>query len=511
MSRPSLLALLLAGALLPGAPAAWAQQQQGQTQTSGEQSQQGSASQSGTAPTTVMPATPGQNSAQQGESGQTQTSGSATATAATTPPLTGAEQYTLSRMGVGRTYLIPSFQFAQSVSTAGTGPFGTASVDSVSTLSGSFDLNYLWSKYAFSARYDGTGFLYNQQSEYNNSAHLFTFSQRVMGRRSSFLLSDAVSYLPEASFGYSRFNGIGSGLYDYGGLFGANVSNLNTTFLPNQSILTGASSRVSNTVVGEYDYALSPLSSFTLTGSYALLRFPSSDFINSDDAIAQVGYNRMLSPRNTLAVSYQAEIFQYNQSQGNFTNHVLQLVFGRTLTDRLHFQVGAGPQINVFNSTGQNGKDWRTSWQLSSLLSYQLRRFTLGFNYQHYTSGGSGVYQGAQTDYAEVFMSTPLSPRTTMSWNFGYARNSNLQEQLTGVSSNAYNSWYGTINVQRLLNRYMTLFVGYNLQQQIAPAPTCIGTTCGTFYTQQYFSFGLSWHPSRVPEQDQNQGPIRMY
>jgi hypothetical protein len=509
MSRSALLAVLLAGALAAGAPAVWAQQQQqqGQTQTSGQQNQQGSSAQSGTSPTTVVtPAPPGQNSTQPGESAGASNSNAGLATV--TQPLTGAEQYTLSRMGAGRSYLIPSFQFAQSVSTGGTGPFGTANLSSVSTLSGSFDLNYVRSRYAFSARYDGTGFLYNQQSQYNNSAHLFTLSQRIMGRRSSFLVSDAVSYLPEASFGYSRFNGVGSGPYNYGGLYGGNISNLNTSYLPSQSILTGASSRVSNTVVGEYEYALSPLSSFTMTGSYALLRFPSSSFINSDDVIAQVGYNRTLSPRNTLAISYQAGIFRYNQSQTDFTNHVVQLVFGRMLTDRLHFQVGAGPQFNIFNTTAQNGTDWNPSWQLSSMLNYQMRRFSIGLNYQHYTSGGSGIYQGAQTDYGEVSLTTPLSPRTTIDWDMGYARNRRLQNQQAGGTSDAYHTWYGTVNVQRLLNRWVSVFASYNLQQQIAPSPICIGATCGTFYTQQYFSFGLNWHPSRVPEQDQ--GPLRI-
>lgn len=435
-----------------------------------------------------------QPSGQQTPTGQNQ-SGSAVTTA---PALTGAEQYTLGRMGAGRSYVIPSFQFAQSVSTSGTGPFGTSSIDPVSTISGLLIFHHVWSRYDFTAQYAGTGFVYNQHSELNTSAHNFTFSQQIQGRRSFFLLSDVVTYLPESSFGYARFSNAGStqGIgYATGGLYGANSASLDTTFLPGQTILTGPSSQIGNSVVAEYDYETSPLSSLTLTGSYVLLRFPTSGYISNDEGIFRLGYNHTFTRKDSIGISYQAGIFRFGRSGGNFTNHLVSLTYRRTISRRLALQLGAGPQINVFNNSAPGQHD-QVSWQATGLLNYRLRRTSLGLNYQHYTSGGSGVYSGARTDNVGMFVSLPVTRLWSINTNLGYAYNTTVQNaNLAGVSG-SYNSWYGSINVRRNLNRWMSLFFGYSLQQQLAGGPTCVGSTCGTFYTQQYFSFGLNWHPA---------------
>lgn len=485
----------LAVVLLLGVPAAWAQQQQDQSQqaASGQQKQQESSGQSATSPVSPLPPLSQSQSGKQ----QSSTQGQKESATLSAPPLTGAEQYTLSRMGAGRSFLVPSLQFAQSVSTNGTGAFGASEVRSVSTLSGSMDLNYLWSRYAFTASYQGTGFLYNQHPELNSSAHMFTLSQRVLGRRSSFHLSDTVTYLPEASFGYARFSGVGSNIYNYGGLFGTNAGNFDTTFIPNQSILTGSSTRISNAVIGEYDYLFSPLSSLTITGSYAILRFPSSNFLENNDAIARIGYNRALTRKDSVAFSYQAGVFRFGQTGGNFTNHVVEFTYRRSVSSRLGIQLGAGPQINIFDNS-QPGQQTHVGWEASSLLNYRFRRFTVNMSYRHYTSGGSGIYAGAKTDYAQVDISTALSRMWSVNWDLGYAHNTNLQRGSSSSNNSAFNSWYGSINFQRILNRSTSLFFSYNLQQQLASVPACIGATCGTFYTQQYFSFGLNWHPSRA-------------
>ncbi len=83
-------------------------------------------------------------------------------------------------------------------------------------------------------------------------------------------------------------------------------------------------------------------------------------------------------------------------------------------------------------------------------------------------------------------------------WDLGYAHNTSLQSVNAPGIGNSYNSWYGSVNFQRVVNRWMSLFLGYNLQQQLSGVPSCIGSTCGNFYTQQYFSVGLNWHPSRL-------------
>jgi hypothetical protein len=494
LNRFSLLAIVL----VLGVSLAWAQQGQPQQQTSSDQQSGQQPNGQGTS-STMAPTSQEQTGEQQPSTEPNQ----AISPVSSTPSLTGAEQYTLSHMGVGQSYVIPSFQFGQSVLTTGTGPFGKAGVESVSTLSGLLSFHHLWRRYDLSAQYAGTGFLYNQHPGLDSSAHEFTLSQQIKGRRSSFLLTDVVSYLPEASFGYAAFSGssnYGTAGYGYGGLYGASGNNLNLSLLPNQSILVGPSSRVSNALVGEYDYLRSPLSSFTVSGSYAVLRFPTSGYIDSDDAIFQLGYNHSFTPKDSIGLSYQADIFRFGQSSGNFTNHLFSLIYRRNLSERLALQFGAGPQVNVFSSSAPGQRN-QVTWQASGLLNYLFQRSSVGLYYQHYTSGGSGVYLGARTDNVGVSFATPVSRMWSADASLGYAYNTTLQGGNLAGAASSYNSWYGGINIQRIVNRWMSMFFSYNLQQELASGKTCIGITCGTFSTQQYFSFGFSWHPSRLSDE----------
>lgn len=469
--------------------AAWAQQNQNQQQTqSGQQKGQKTGTKNASSPESP------QQPLSQGQAGPQQTGTTPAGEVQTAaPPLTGAEEYTLSTLGAGHSYVVPMFQVGQSVSTTGTGAFGKSTLYPVTTVSGLFAFHHLWSRYEFTAQYAGSGFIYDQQPSLNSSAHQFFFTQRVIGRRSTFQLSDAVSYLPQASFGYARLPGLnnfGAGGYGFAGLYGG-AGNLDTTFLPNQSVLT-VGSRIGNSVIGEYDYQTSRLSSLTFTGSYALIRFPNSPILlESDAGIFRVGYNHTFTRKSSMGVAYQGGIFRYGSSTGDFSDHVVTVRYRRTLSNRLAMQVGAGPQVNVFNST-LSGQNTHVTWQASALLNYRLKRASVGLSYHHYTSSGSGVYYGAQTDNVGFYFATALSQMWSMNADTGYAYNKSLQN----ASGNKYNSWYGFVNFNRNLNRSTAIFFGYNLQQQLSSAPTSVGSTRGTFYTEQYFSVGLSWHPN---------------
>src|SRR5262249_13285836 len=195
-------------------------------------------------------------------------------------PLSGVEQFTLGQMGKRRSYLLPSFEFFESADTnssitstnSGT-TTSQSNVDAVTTLLGRMSLQRIWSRYQLTADFTGGGYLYDTRSDLNSLIDQFSLSQRINWRRWSLLLGDRVSYLPEASFGFS-------GPY-YSGLPGTTPVNFNPLFEPNQSILTARSSRLSNSVVGEVDFNINPRSSVTASGAYEILRFPGASFIDS--------------------------------------------------------------------------------------------------------------------------------------------------------------------------------------------------------------------------------------
>lgn len=493
MPRIATRSLLFAVTLLLGV--ALANAQQGQSQEPSRQSQgQGNGQQTNANGTlSSQPAPYPANSASQQNTQPTATA----SPSLTAQPLTGAEEFTLKRMVTGRNYFIPSFQFGQSLISSGNSHFPASNMESISTISGEFTFHHAWRRYDFSAQYSGTGMFYRSRSTSDTSAHNFTVSQRIAGKRSSFLLTDVVNYLPESGYGYARFGGLGTfggAGSGYGGLFTGATGGLDTTFLPGQTILTAPSSQVGNSVVAQYNYLTSPISTLTLTGAYVSLFFPGSGFLNTNDIIAGFGYDHTLSLKNSIGLSYQANIYRYGPSGGDFTNHIISLMYRRTVSNRFAFEVGAGPQINTFANTAAK-QNTQFSWETHAQLNYQLEHFSTTISYFHYTSGGSGVYSGAHTDTVTVQSSIPISRMLTGSISLGYAYNTTLYAEQISRAALSYNSWYGTLNLHYTLNRQMSLFLGYNLRQQMTPQATCVGTTCGTFYAQQYLSFGINWHP----------------
>jgi hypothetical protein len=403
------------------------------------------------------------------------------------------EEYTLNTMGQSHNYFYPVLQMAESGDTNPYNTFGSTNVESVSTVSGAFALNHVWSRYTFSARYAGSGFVYNQNLSQSSSAHALTLSQAINGSRSSLLLIDDASYLPESAYGYSRFGSFGN--FGTGGFSPAGSSGVNGIYIPNQSILTGDSTRVSNAVIGEYNYNLSPMSSLTFTGSYGLMRFLGNDLIDSNDGIFSLGYNHQFSQRDTIAIAYIGTLYRYNQPTDNFDNHVAVVIYGHRISNLLSLRIGGGPQVNLLSGSSTTNGSTLVSWYTTASLSYQLPRTGVGIYYTHYTSAGAGVFVGAKTDNLGVNFNRRLTRIWVANLGAGYSHNTSLQAT---SATPTFDTWYATANLERPIGHYMNMFISYNLQQQSSNDSFCTGGGCGSFYTRNYFSLGFSWHPSMV-------------
>jgi hypothetical protein len=98
-----------------------------------------------------------------------------------------------------------------------------------------------------------------------------------------------------------------------------------------------------------------------------------------------------------MSLSYGFSRFTFSQLAVGAESHTGLLSFARRITGRLGFQVGAGPDFQVYRSP-LAGPRSTFSWALNSGLNYQLRNWETGFNYSHSLTGGSGVLPGAETD-----------------------------------------------------------------------------------------------------------------
>ena len=120
---------------------------------------------------------------------------------------------------------------------------------------GTLSLNRTWKRNMLVAGYDGGGIFYPGGNI--RSTHFATLSQLLTWRRWSLTFSDQMVYAPETPFGMP----------------GPQLTSIGIPFLPNQSILTGQTTRISNTNTVQLDYALNRGSSITATGSYGLLHY----------------------------------------------------------------------------------------------------------------------------------------------------------------------------------------------------------------------------------------------
>src|SRR4029077_5250186 len=204
---------------------------------------------------------------------------------ADTTPLSGAQNLTLGLPASGHSLLLPSFGISTQ---AQFNPYNSnqpndPSVIGTTYLTGRLALSRSSGRSELSLDYT-TGGSFSTDSTLGNSAiQNLHFSDSIHWGRWSMMIGDQFSYTPQSPFG---FGGLGS-LNTLGVGLGNGVGSdpgFRNDFLPGQSILISGSSQISNSVIGELDYALGHRSSLTFAGSYGLLNFVDAGFQNSSYA-----------------------------------------------------------------------------------------------------------------------------------------------------------------------------------------------------------------------------------
>lgn len=338
--------------------------------------------------------------------------------------------------------------------------------------------------------YAGGGMYSNGNSSLGSGiTQQLSFADKLTYRRLIVSIFDQASYLPQSSFG---FGGLGVQLPTNSGL----------VFNPGQSTLTGWGQNLNNSTAVEVDYLLTPRSSLTVSGGYSLLHYFDSSLFNYGIVNARAGYNYQLSPRNSFAMIYTFGDFRYPNPNESFDQHTLQASFGRIVSGRLSFQVAAGPEAVVPQSSptgvGIPGgftlpTQTQILWSLSTSLQYQQRRYGMNLSYSHRVGGGSGVLVGAQTNTVTGSLTRQMSRTFSSGFTAGYSRNSGLPG--AGAATNQlYDYWFGGVNLTNPIGETFALTLGYQVQYQTSNTAECVGPTCGTNVLVHMISVGLGWH-----------------
>jgi hypothetical protein len=422
-----------------------------------------------------------------------------------TRSLTGVEDLSLGTMALGHSYWQPRLALSETVdsnpasSSAGNGSWGTWT-----SLLGGVDIHRISGVSELMLSYTGGGmFSTGNSSGSNGVIQELYFRDKYSFRRSTLSVFDQLSYLPESSFGFAGTAGAGLPGVATGGGVGSG-------FTPGQSILTPESQNLSNSFDVELDTKLTSRTSLTLVGGYSLLHYFTDNLLDFGTVTVQVGYNYLLSRKDTVALSYSFSGYQYSNVDQTLDLHTIQGSYGRRVTGKLAFQIAAGPQfavsrIPVTNATPPTApvpgtpSSSQLYWTLNTSLQYQLRRAAISASYNHGVTGGSGVLVGAETDTATGSFNDQISRTFNAGFTAGYSRNRGIATTSGSLEAQDFSYWFAGVNVAHPIGRSLDVFANYQFQYQDSNTSGCVGSACSTNTIRHQIAFGLNLHKQPLP------------
>ena len=407
-------------------------------------------------------------------------------------PLTGIQDPTVGTQLERHSYWVPGVAYYNFVQSNQQSQGGSNDWNSTSYLSGNVSLLENWSRSQLAVNYSGGGDFSTDSRLGNGWFQQLGATQTFNWERWQLTLLDEFAYPPEAQFGF----GAGTGLAapGIGGSLGPGSTGLSGGLSPGQSIFTAIGPRYMNTVGTQVNYNLTARSSVTVGGVYSILRFTERGNIESNDYIGNAGYNYQVSRLDTIGVSYRFSSYHYLGTAQAIGDNTIRAVYGRKITGRLALELAGGPEITNFRvAQGVGAKTQYVEFSGNAMMNYAFARGSIGLDYLHGLTSGSGVFLGATTDQVTGSASRRLTRLWTGNAHLGYARNSNAQTG-QGVTNLSYNTIYVGGSLARPLGRNASLSLGYTGYIENSNSTVCAGLNCGSSFTTHQFSVGLSWH-----------------
>lgn len=459
------------------------QQQQGQTQGQTEQPQQSTEQ-----PMQPIPAYHSPLAGLAGNNDQPQETNPEDLTP-DTHPLAGAQDLGLGMPRTEHSYWEPSFNVFSTFDSNPLDSTNSSNWAAYTNLLVALDAHRVSNNSDLTLSYAGGGTVSSDSAYGNSVIQEFGLTDRISLRRNVISFFEQLSYIPEAGFGYGGLNGLS--------LPGGLGTGLQNGLIPDQSIITSQTQRVSNSSIVELDTSLTPRSTLTFLGGYTLLHFFGTGYFDSGDGLFQAGYNYQINRHDTIAVLYNFSAYRFSGMDESLNDNRVNVAYAHRVTGRLALQLAAGPEFVVsqfpVSGTGGSGtlglSGTKFYWSLHSGLTYAVHRGDLGVSYDHGVNGGSGVFAGAEGDSVTASASRSFSERLAGSLHFGFSKNTGI-----AAGSQSYNYWLAGGDLHRSLGRSLALVLSYQFQYQTSNSSFCIGSSCGDSFTRNMISIGLSWH-----------------
>ena len=228
-----------------------------------------------------------------------------------------------------------NLQYALRYSQAGDFVSGVGNL-MLATASGS--LNYMSGSERLPLNVDYTGgytFSMTGPSYETGQFHRLFLSQGVVWRKWKVLVDDDASYLPEApTTGFSGIPGIGEP-----------IGVTNPAPVSGQSILTLNTHVIENIANGSLSHNLGSVTTISIGGSSALLRYPNGDGLDTTTESGTAGFVRNFNSRNALSANYLYSSFSYPGYSVTFVTNTGMVGYQYKWSRSLSTNIGAGPQV----------------------------------------------------------------------------------------------------------------------------------------------------------------------
>lgn len=409
------------------------------------------------------------------------------------PPLSGLDEPSLELKTASRSFISPALQVGESVDTNSQNQFNGGNAESVSHVLGAFDLQKFWPRSDLFLEYLGGG-AFGNNPYYARQLQAAGLEAITRWRTGQITLRDSFSYLPDGSFSAGSAGGLpGFGIATGGvglgmpGIFHLVFGSVGT--IP----------RLSNTGVVDVVQALTPRSAFTLVGAFTNAHFfqNTADLVDGDETTVEGGYSHLVSRHDQVAAVYAFQLFRFpDNAGGEIFNHVFNVRWSHTISGRMSFVGGVGPQ---YTDLEFSGKFTNLSVSGRATLRYHFEHTSLLLGYEKFTSQGSGFFAGADTQRAQFTVRRPVGRTFDLSIEAGYSHNKRLQPLIAaGVNANSYDEGSGGVVLRKHLGRTFDAIAAYRFAELAFDVPVTVGSSTGRVNHRQIGTIALEWHPKAI-------------
>ena len=406
-------------------------------------------------------------------------------------PLTGVQNPSVGTARFRHSFWVPGLQFGSLIQSSPVNGSGSNGWFAQNYFIGNLTLHKAWSRSELDVDYSGGGFVTTGNSAAGTSSssayQQMHLAQYFHLNRWLFQVLDEFSYFPQSGFGFGA--GTNLGLPGVGGSFGGTVPGIAGNATPNQSIFATSGPVYNNVGIVQATYYISHRSSVTMVGDYGILRFSEPGNIASDWVLGSIGYNYVISRKDTIGIQYMFNSSHYQGEPQAFGNHSVLLAYSRKITGRLALQLNGGPQISTYRIPIGTATQ-RVGFYATANLNYATHNGSIAAFYNKGFASGSGVLVGSNLDQITFTANRKLTRVWSANVNIGYSRNSPIGGSAQ-TSFATYNSWYAGAGLNRPFGRFTYFGIAYAAYiTKQGSSPNNPNTTS----TTNSVNLSLQWH-----------------